>query len=161
MTKIAELQDIYQQWEDAHPGEDLDMRVVAQWANETGRWTPRPYNPVHECAKELARAAREEKYVDPQGREVHRRVSYSYTDEQGQKRWRFTDIVNAEPEKMAMSAQHRRRASLGDIISIKNDLTSWNENNPYGATIQMSFNFDEDLAELEHPTEYPAGPEQV
>lgn len=161
MAKIAELQDIYLEWENAHPGQDLDMRAVAPWAIATGRWTPRVYDPVHECAKELSRAACEEKHIDPQGRVVRRRPSYCYLDETGQRRWRFTDIVSAEPEKMALSAQHRRRAGLGYIVQLHRDLESWNDNNPYGAKIQMSFNFDEDLAELEHPTEYPDGPEQT
>lgn len=53
---------------------------------------------------------------------------------------------------MAISAQHRRRASLGYIVQLHTELASWNENNPYGAKIQMSFNFDEDLAEMQHPT---------
>ncbi|SFI15535.1 hypothetical protein [Planctomicrobium piriforme] len=160
MTKTREIQDIYHEWEQLHPGHDLDMRVVAQWAIATGKWEPPQYDPLKACARELSRAARAEYYTDPQGREVRRKQSYVYTEDSGQKRWRFADIITGTPEKIQMSLQHRRRSALGDIIQLNLDRRSYNDNNPYGAEIQMSFNFDEDLEELEHPTEYPDAPEE-
>ncbi len=37
-------------------------------------------------------------------------------------------------------------------------MDSYNENNRHGATLQMSFNFEEDMAEGDMPTDYPEGP---
>jgi hypothetical protein len=37
-------------------------------------------------------------------------------------------------------------------------MDSYNDNNKYGAHIEMSFNFDEDLKELQQPPEYPEAP---
>ena len=73
MTKVKELQDIYHEWAELHPGQDLDMRQVAAWAIAEKRWRPPPYDLTKACAKELSVAAREEYYTDPQGREVRRR----------------------------------------------------------------------------------------
>jgi hypothetical protein len=56
---------------------------------------------------------------------------------------------------MQLSLQQRRFAVLGDCKQLKTDADSYNDNNPHGAEVQMSFNFEEDLAELEQPTEYP------
>ena len=157
---VKDLQSVYKEWEALHPDQDLDMRAVAEWAYATGRWEPPDYDPIKDCARALSRAAREEYYTDPQGREIRRRQSYVYVDEFGQKRWMFADIISASPEKISRSLQRRRRAALGDIIQLDKDRRSYNENNPYGAEIQMSFNFDEDLLELDQPEEYPDAPEE-
>ena len=44
---------------------------------------------------------------------------------------------------------------MGDCKQLKTDLDSYNDNNPHGAQIQMTFNFTEDLQELDMPSEYP------
>ena len=141
--------------------DEIDMNDVAKWAIAEGRWRQAPYDPQKACARELSRAAREEIIVDPQGREVRRRHSYVVVIEpDGQRRWHWIDIVTAKPEPMHKSLQSRRRAALGDVAQLARDLSSYNENNRYGAQLTMSFNFDEDLAEMEQPTEYPEdGPE--
>ena len=67
------------------------------------------------------------------------------------------------------------RLDLADIVCVQShlevclrcqaeldlDRKSYNDNNPYGAQILMSFNFDEDLDELENPPDYPEGPEET
>ncbi len=58
----------------------------------------------------------------------------------------------------SLSLQARRRSALGDVVQLARDLASYNDNNRFGAQLQMSFNFDEYLAEMEQPTEYPAEP---
>lgn len=161
LTKTKELQGLYKEWLFLNPGKDLDSRAVSDWLIATGKWQPQVFDPAKALAKEISRAAREETMIDPQGREVRKRHSYTYIDETGQYRWLFADIVTAEPEKMALSLQHRRRAALGDIVQLNTDRESYNDNNPFGAKIQMSFNFEEDLEELQHPGEYPDSPTEL
>lgn len=158
LSKTKELQEWYNEWLELNPGKDLDSRAAASWMISTGKWQPPFYDPVKALAKEVSKAAREETIIDPQGREVRKRHAYTYVDETGQKRWLFADILTADPQKMALSLQHRRRAALGDIVQLNTDRESYNDNNPFGAQIQMSFNFDEDLEEMEHPGEYPDSP---
>lgn len=158
--KVARNQQIINEYLDVHGvEEDFDMRLIAPWAITTGRWVPEPYDPVKACARELSRAAREEYYVDPQNRKVRKKHCYVIIEPDGQRRWHWVDIVQARPEKIQLSLQQRRQGSLQDVAQIRTDKDSYNDNNPYGAVIEMSFNFDEDLAEMDHPTEYPEHPE--
>ena len=62
---------------------------------------------------------------------------------------------------MHKSLAARRRSALGDVVQLNTDLQSYNDNNRYGVEIQMSFNFDEDLAEMSHPDEYPEDVDDV
>lgn len=138
---------------------EIDMNAAAEWALANGRWPTQPFDPVKDCARQLSRAAREEMITDAQGRDVRKRHCYVIVEPDGQKRWRWIDIVTAAPEPMHKSLQARRRMALGDVQQLATDLSSYNDNNHYGAQLEMSFNFDEDLAEMEHPTDYPEDPE--
>ena len=66
--------------------------------------------------------------------------------------------MTAKPDPMHKSLQARRRSALEDVSQLDRDRQSYNDNNKYSAQIEMSYNFDEDLAEMEHPTEYPEEP---
>ncbi|EMI40548.1 hypothetical protein RRSWK_06957 [Rhodopirellula sp. SWK7] len=55
---------------------------------------------------------------------------------------------------MHVSLQQRRKAILGDNRQLKVDQDSYNDNNKYGADIQLSFNYEDDLLDLEHGDEY-------
>jgi len=59
---------------------------------------------------------------------------------------------------MHRSFQQRRKAILGANRQLKIDQDSYNDNNPHGAQIMLSFNYEPDLAEMEHGTEYDPGP---
>jgi len=78
----------------------------------------------------------------------------SIVDDDGQRRWHWIDMTTAKPEPMHQSLQARRRASLGDVQQLATDLASYNDNNQFGAKLEMSFNFDADLAEMSQPTEW-------
>lgn len=134
---------------------EIDMREVAKWGMARGRFHRRPYDPVKEYAKRLSRAAREQQYVDPQGRDVRQKHCFVIIDDTGQRQWRWVDITTAKPDKMRLAFQQRRRSALGDVVQLNKDLQSFNDNNKYGVQLEFSFNFDEDLAELAEPTEYP------
>jgi hypothetical protein len=150
-----DLQRIINEYIAETGAEEVDMNDVSRWAISTGRWRPPPYDPQKACARELSRAARDEYCMDPQGREVRKRHCYVIVEDDGQRRWHWVDIVTAKPDPMHKSLQSRRRSALADVSQLACDLASYNDNNLYGAELQMSFNFDEDLAEMEQPTEYP------
>lgn len=159
LGKTASRQCIINDYISATGKDTIDMNEVAKWAIAQGRWNPPQYDPLKACARELSSAARQEFYTDPQGREVRRKHCYTVVDQGGQHHWLWVDIQTAKPDQMHKSAAARRRSSLGDVIQLATDLASYNDNNTHGAQIDMSFNFDEDLAEREHPTEYPGDDE--
>jgi hypothetical protein len=143
---------------EATGAEEIDMNEVARWAMNQGRWHTAPFDPQKVCAHELSQAAREEMYFDPQGRNVRKKHCFVIIEPDGQRRWQWVDIVTAKPDPMHRSLQARRRQLLGDAIQLDTDRHSYNENNLYGAEIEMSYNLDEDLAERNLPTEYPENP---
>lgn len=157
-----DLSKIIQDYIIATGADEIDMNEVARWAIAEGKWTPPPYNPRKACAQQLSRAAREEYYTDPQEREVRKRHCYVFVEPGGQKCWHWVDIQTAKPDAMHKSFQARRRQALGDVSQCNLDLLSFNDNNKYGAKLEMSFNFDADLAEMSQPTEYPEeAPDEV
>lgn len=156
-TKTEKNLSIINDWGRTH--DVIDMVAVAKDAIARGLWKPPKFDPVKLCARELSRAAREEFYTDPQGREVRKKHCFTIIDADGQYKWLWVDICAANRDQMQKSAQARRRMALGDVLQLSTDISSWNDNNKFGAQIEMSFNFDEDIDELAHPTTYPGDEE--
>ena len=95
--------------------------------------------------------------LDPQGRTVRAKhcAKISEMDDGGKPAQRTMWFGrDAPPDLMHRSLQQRRVGVLGDCKQLKTDQDSYNDNNSFGATLQMSFNFEQDLADLEHNTEY-------
>ncbi len=67
----------------------------------------------------------------------------------------WDDITTAPPENMHMSFQQRRQMILGDCAQLKTDVDSYNENYNSGAPIPMSYDFSEDLEEMQFSDIYP------
>lgn len=158
-SKVEHNQQTINEYMEIHNTDDVDLRAVAQWAIATGRWESEPYDPIKACARELSRAARQEYYTDPQNRQVRRKHCYVITEPDGQRRWHWVDI-GAPPDKIHLAFQQRRQSAYRDVKQLHTDLSSYNDNNQHGAMIQMSFNFDEDLADEAQPDTYPEGPDQ-
>lgn len=104
--------------------------------------------PLNSAADDLARAMREDYYTDPQGRRV--RAKYAARFSSGDKQLTlWADIRSDPPEHRGVAFQQRRQQVVGDCKQLKTDVESYNDNNPMGAFIQMSFNFEMDLEEIE------------
>ena len=118
-------------------------RDIAAWAIDNGHWRPQR-SPADQCANEISKALREDVIVDAQGRNV--RAKHAVRTKQGVL---WDDIRSASPDHMRMAFQQRRQGIVGDCRQLKTDLDSFNQNYNADRPIQMSFNFTEDLAELE------------
>lgn len=99
-------------------------------------------------ADEFSRAMRDQYIKDPQGRSVRAKHVARLVVEGEQKRL-WDSIETAEPEFMQAALQQRRHQIVGDCRQLKTDTDSYNENWNSGENIQMSFNFEVDLEELE------------
>ena len=90
----------------------------------------------------------EEYYTDPQGRTV--RVKHAAYIERGDRQeMLWDDIRSAPPEHMERSVKLRRQQIVGDCLQLKQDRDSYNDNNPFGASIPLSLNFEKDVEEAE------------
>lgn len=161
ISKSVKLQHIISEYIDDSGKDTIDMHKVAEWAIAKGYWNPPQFEPEKLCARELSRAAREEFYIDPQGREVRKKHCYTIIDTDGQHIWLWVDIETAKPDQMHKSLAARRRSALGDVAQLDTDRKSYNDNNKYGGEIDMSFNFDEDLLEMAQPVDYPEDEDDV
>ncbi|HZL44856.1 MAG TPA: hypothetical protein VFC28_01400 [Opitutaceae bacterium] len=159
-SKTKSRQDIVDLYRREVSTEPVELIVIAQWAIAHNLWQPHYRSPEEILASELGQALREQYFTDPQGRRVRRKharkIEEILSDGSPKQRVFWDDIVTAAPDYMQASLQQRRRLIVADCQQLKTDVDSYNENyNPTGVLVQTSFDFTEDMAESELPTEYP------
>jgi hypothetical protein len=121
---------------------------MAIWAIEMGKWQPQRSAMLRKCTEELSDAMREEYITDPQGRRVRSKHMARFGAGPAQiPLW--ADIRTAPREHMEIAFQQRRQQILGDCRQLKNDVDSYNDNYNSGQSLQMVFDFTNDLAEDE------------
>jgi hypothetical protein len=156
-TRKEEMLEMLNEYIAEHGGAPADPVDVFHWARRQGRWQPAPADLAKQFKAELARAAREDTYTDPQGRQVRKKHAVVLKEgETQQVLW--ADIDSAPREHMQLSLQQRRRGMLGDAVQLKTDMDSYNENNNPGPPIQLSLNFDACLDEMREDTTYDDSP---
>jgi len=139
-----------------------DRREIAAWAIRTKRWTAPSRSLVSQCAQELADAMRLEMEKDPQGRTVHAKhcamIRQKDADGTFVQKALWFDNKNRTRKLMGISQQQWRNRILGECKQHRIEEDSFNENNPNVKPIQMSLNFEPDLLEQKHGTEYNPPP---
>lgn len=149
------------QYKKAHPeeGDEINPHLIAPWAISRALWERPPLQPEEMLRRLLARALRDDYTDDPQGREVrkHHAVLTEVRTADGIKKYsRWYTIFDAPPDHMRQSLALRRRSALADVLQLKLDFESYNENNKFNETIPaFDFDFNRDIAEAEMPTDYP------
>jgi hypothetical protein len=156
-TRADYMRELLDDYLAEHGDAPADPSDVYRWARMNRRWDPPARSLVKQFKDELQRAARLDSYTDPQGRHVRKKHAIVIKDGEVQ-RSLWADIETATPEHMRLSFQQRRRSCFGDVKQLKTDIDSFNENNNTGPQIQMSFDFDQDLREMEEKGTYPDGP---
>ena len=152
---------LFEQYKKVHPdeGDDLNPHVVAKWAIREGLWQRPPMDPEEILRRHLSRALRNEYMIDPQDREVrkyHPVVEEVRTPEGIKKRSKWYALYDAPPQHMRMSLSLRRSAALADVVQLKLDYESWNDNNKFGEVLpRLDFDFNRDIEEMNLPTDYP------
>jgi hypothetical protein len=156
-TRGDHLRELLDEYIAEHGDQPADLNDVFRWARKNKKWEPPSRSLAKQFKDEMARAAREDYYTDPQGRTVRKKHAIVIKEGDTQ-RSLWADIESAPPEHMKLSLQQRRRGVFGDVKQLRTDMDSYNENNNPGPPIQMSFDFDQDLREMEEDTTYPDAP---
>ena len=142
------MQDIVQEYRDDLQLWPATARQIAAWAVHKGDWDPPRGTAVTLCARDVARAMREETYRDPQGRIVRvKHAAWITRGDEQQMLW--DDIRTADRDHMQISLQQRRNQIVGNCRQLKADANSYNDNANSGEPIQMLFDFAYDIEELE------------
>lgn len=80
-THTQSMQEIVKKYREAGQLWPARAKRIAAWAMQNGYWKPHSARILTMCADEIARAMREEYYIDPQGRKV--RVKHAATIKEG------------------------------------------------------------------------------
>ncbi len=163
ITYTESLQEMVARYRAAGQKWPATSREIARWAYRNKLWEPQEKNIIGQLARDLSRAMREEYYTDPQGRKVRtkhaaRRIDDDLSDPEADspkiQKMLWHDIRTDDGDHIIQALQQRRMQIVGDCKQLKTDGDSFNENHPSGKKIQLVFNFEDDLAEMEQPTEY-------
>ncbi len=123
-------------------------KTIATWAITSGKWVLPAAAATRKCAEDLATAMREEYITDRRGRRV--RLLHPATIRAGKEQLVLWDDIRTAPRKhMEVSFQNRRQGIVGDCRQFKIDVDSYNDAHPADLPIQVVFNFENDLAEIE------------
>ncbi|MBX3734950.1 MAG: hypothetical protein KF791_20430 [Verrucomicrobiae bacterium] len=158
-TKKEFLQEITESYRIAGEKWPASAKDIAAWAILEGLWQPYPKSLISQCAQEIASAMRDEHYTDPQGRSVRKlrpfREDAQLLNGECEQTFLWVDMQDATPKQALKALQYGRQLAVHDCRQLKSGVDSYNENNPHGAYIEMSFDFREDMEELEAPAHYP------
>jgi hypothetical protein len=122
---------------------------IAQWAMNNNRWQPQPALLLKICAEEIAGAMREEFITDNQGRRVRAKHVARMPGPDGEQTYLWDDYHTMSREHMLVSAQTERQQIASWCYRLKVDVDSFNENRNPGPAIQISLNFEPDMADME------------
>jgi hypothetical protein len=157
-TYTSALQAIVRQYREAGQPWPANKRTIAAWAYSEGLWHPSRRSVIDELAKDIGRAMGVEYMTDPQGRRIrtkHARRQEVEIDGELVQQTLWDDITTATPEHMQMSFQQRRLMMLHDNHQHKIDVESYNQNWNTAEALEFSYDYTEDLQEMDQPTEYP------
>ena len=126
----------------------VNTREVAIWAYKNKKWVPDDSLPIQKLTKDLGNALREERHTDARGRKV-RTNHVVMKNENGKQIPIWSDLQKASHKHMQLSFVQRRKRIIGNCSQLKFDMDSYNENYNTKGNIQLSFNFIDDIIELE------------
>ena len=157
-TKTETLLDIVEEYRESGETWPATAKNIASWAVRNKKWDSPRKAVIDQCASELADAMREEIFTDPQNRRVRKkhamRIQKLLPDGTYRQLHLWIDMTDSSRTELHIAFQQERSQVLGNCRQLKTDIDSFNESFNSEAPIQMSFDFNPDLAELEQPTEY-------
>lgn len=158
-------QDIVAQYRESGQPWPTDKRTIAGWAYNEGLLRPSQKSVIDQLSNDIGRAMRSEHMVDPQGRTVRRkyarRTEVETSDGEIKQMTLWDDITTATTEHMQVSFQQMRNMTRADCFHHKQAVDSYNDSYNPGKALKFSYDFTEDLEEMEMPTEYPSSAENA
>lgn len=152
---VEQIQHLVAEYIDAGESWPAPSRTIARWMIRTKRWDRGEATLVDLCARDIARALREEYHTDPQGRRVRTKHAARLPAIPGSEEQMtfWNDIRTAPRDFMERAFKQRRNQIVGDCAQLKTDVDSYNDNASKSEPIQMLFDFTDDLAEMEQSGE--------
>ena len=147
-TYTKQLQKIVEDYRADGQSWPATAKTIAAWASRTGRWELPKSAAIDKCAEDVSAAMREEYFVDQKGRRV--RLLHPATKRAGKEQLVLWDDIRTAPrDHMQLSFQQKRRGIVSDCYRLKTDVDSYNDSHAVDEPIQISFDFNMDMAEIE------------
>jgi len=145
MTRKERNIGIVRKFEEEHDRKPFDLHEVYAWAISKGLWHPPLDLAERKFVEEVSGDLREEYITDEYGN----RVRYYHAVTHGRQGSLWANLDTGTKDHLLSGFLQRRKGSLGDCRQLKMDIDYCNRNRFSTDKIQMSFNFDADLAEEE------------
>ena len=146
-TFNEQLVRIVEDYREAGQAWPASREEIAEWAVANDRYKLTRGMAVSQCAERISRAMGLEHVKDKKGRSV-RKYYAARLRENGQLVMKWDDW-NAKRPFMEMAAANRRNHVLGQCWQLKRDIDSYNERHCPHDPIQLDFDFNVDLEELQ------------
>lgn len=148
MSLLKQHQKIVREYRRTEQPWPASSKDIAEWAIQNDKWQMYPSAIIKRCTEDIAAAMREEYFTDDSGRRV-RLYHPARIKKQGELFTEWDDIRSASRLHMQLSFQQHRRKITGECRQLKIDLDSYNEAHHDDEPMQISFNFEMDIAEFE------------
>lgn len=143
MTRKERNINNIRQFEIAHGRRPFDLHEVYAWAIKNGLWSPPVDLAERRFVEEVSADLREEYITDENGDHVR----YYHAVTRGRQGSLWANLRTGTKDHLFEGFVQRRKGSLGDCRQLKLDIDYCNRHRFSDSPIQMSFNFDADLAE--------------
>jgi hypothetical protein len=150
MSRSRELQKWMAQYKFEQDSAEFEVAPFVDWLIAKGVKMPTPPTPKEMMAKEVSRAAREEKRHDEDGQEYRANLAVHVgTGDERQVVW--VDIDKASRNRMEQNSTQRRDQIVGDVVNLVRDVEHWNKQNPTQLPlfVETDFGFDLEMAKAE------------
>lgn len=150
-TYSEQMQRLVEEYRDSGQPWPATRRDMARWMLRNKKWDRGEDSLIEMCARDIARALREEYYTDPQGRRVRTKHAAKFAapgTEDGQTTL-WDDIRTAPRPFMDRAFKGRRNQIVGDCVQLNTDVKSYNENVCPTQPIPMLWDFTDDVLESE------------
>jgi hypothetical protein len=148
MTYTRQMQQLVQEYRAAGQPWPATAKEIAAWAISRGKWEMPATAVLNKCSQDVAEAMGELYFTDKKGRRV-RALHPATIRRQGVLCTEWDDLRTAGRKHIVLSFQQHRRRIVGECRELNTARNSWNDTHPESETIQISFDFNMDLAELE------------
>jgi len=146
MSYTKDMQLVVKRYRAAEQTWPASSKEMASWAIKNGLWEISDTDIINTCAKDLARAMREEYATDEKGRRVRQKhPAKKFVD--GKQITIWDDLATASHNHMQLAFQQRRRAIVADCVQLKIDVDGYNDREDRPEQIEMVFNFTYDVEE--------------
>lgn len=148
------IQKLVARFEQETGAKAVDLDDFVLWAEQQGEFKVTMGQMRKKFARDVARALSKEYIENENGEPVRRRQPFR--TETQLTLWKIIDDMS--PDEMRVSYQITRSRVGGEVFQKQRDIDYYNKNINPGDPIETSWDYDSDINDRKHPTDYTPEP---